>query len=166
MPSASANVSATTTNAVGGTSASLWAVVLLALASVGCGSLHGPSVDFTAPEVVGRAVDATTGAPVRNARVGRILYSPRRPGGEYRKGGEELLYLQSFASTDADGRFRLASQKAALLFRFGDFSLNLRLAIQGSRHQSWLTNYPVSVLGTNDVAPPRIDAGEIRLDPR
>lgn len=138
----------------------------LALATAGCGSLHGPAIDFTAPEVTGRAIDARTGAPVRNARVGRILYNPRQPGGDYRKGGEELLYLQSFGSTDADGRFRLRSQKAAMLFRLGDFSLNLRLAIQGARHQAWQTNYPLSVLGTNDLVPPRIDAGEIRLEPR
>jgi hypothetical protein len=40
------------------------ALVAIALLATGCGSLHGPSLDVTAPRLVGRAVDARTAQPV------------------------------------------------------------------------------------------------------
>lgn len=41
-------------------------------------------------------------------------------------------------------------QRAALLFRFGEMPLNLRLAIQAGGHTGWTTNYPLAALGTNE----------------
>jgi hypothetical protein len=142
-------------------------VISLCLLMTGCGSIGGPSIEFTAPRITGKAVDALTGTPIRGARVGRTVYTWKGPGGEFRKAGEEMLLLQSLTYTDKNGDFNLASKRAAMLFRFGDDSLNLRLVIQSWKYQTWMTNYSVSNLSTNRESPePHLDPGEIPLIPR
>jgi hypothetical protein len=141
------------------------ALVAIALLATGCGSLHGPSLDVTAPRLVGRAVDARTGQPVTHARVGRRLSGWRSATGGFPRGAEELLLLQDEVRTGGDGRFVLAGRSVALLFSLGDPGLDLDLSIRHGAYRAWRTNYPISALA-NDPTEARIDAGEIRLDPR
>jgi hypothetical protein len=141
----------------------LLATVLLTAS--GCGSLHGPSLDVTAPRIVGRAVDAQTGQPVAHARVGRRLSGWRGATGGFPRGAEELLLLQDEVRTGKDGRFTLAGRRVALLFSLRDPGLDLDLSIRHGAYQAWHTNYPISALA-NDPTEARIDAGDLRLDPR
>ena len=116
---------------------------------------------------LGSVVDAGTGEPVRGVRVGRTLYTWKGPGGEFLKGGEELLLQQTYTRTDADGRFELPSRRAALLLRFGDYSMNMRLVLQRQGYVAWRTNFPMAALGTNQPGPePRIETGAIRMQRR
>ena len=136
--------------------------LLLAPGFTGCDSLHGPSIDVTAPRIVGRAVDADSGAPVAGARVGRRLSGWRYPTGGFPRGAEEFLILQDEVRTGRDGRFQLPPKQVALLFSIGDPGLQLGLEIRHSRHVGWKTNYTVGAL-SQDPAEPRIDAGDIPL---
>lgn len=139
----------------------------VALTLVGCGSVGGPGIDYTSPRVMGSVVDAGTGEPVRGVRVGRTLYTWKGPGGEFLKGGEELLLQQTYTRTDAEGRFELPSRRAALLLRFGDYSMNMRLVLQRQGYVAWRTNFPMAALGTNQPGPePRIETGAIRMQRR
>jgi hypothetical protein len=116
---------------------------------------------------VGKVVDAESGQPVKSVRVGRTLYSWKGPGGEFLKGAEELMLQKTFARTDAAGVFDLPSRRAALLFRFGDYSLNMRLVLQKQGYIAWRTNYPMAALSTNQPGPePFIDTGKIQLHRR
>lgn len=139
----------------------------LALAAVlftGCDTLSGPSIDFTSPRIVGKAVDARTGEPIKGARVGRAIYTWRGPGGEFRKGAEDLLLQETYTRTDAQGEFNLPSRRSALLFRFGDYSLNMKLVLQKSGYIHWQTNFPMAALSTNAPGPePRIEPVTIPL---
>ena len=69
--------------------------------------------------------------------------------------------------TGADGRFELPSRQAALLLRFGDYSMNMRLVLQRQGYVAWRTNFPMAALGTNQPGPePRIETGAIRMQRR
>ena len=139
--------------------------MLASLWICGCGSVGGPSLDFTAPRVSGQVLDAETGRPVARARVGRTLWTHRRATGGFLKAAEEQALRQDFASTDASGRFVLPEQRVALLFSLGETRPNLRLAVSHSRHLPWTTNYPMSALG-NDPKRPSLDAGSVLLEQR
>lgn len=133
----------------------------------GCGSIGGPGIDYTSPRVTGQAVDAGTGEPMKGVRVGRLLYTWKGPGGEFLKGGEELMLQQTYTRTDAEGRFDLPSRRAALLFRFGDYSMNMRLVLQKQGYVAWRTNFPMAALSTNQPGPePRIEPGLIQMQRR
>lgn len=104
---------------------------------------------------------------MKGVRVGRMLYTWKGPGGEFLKGGEELMLQQTFTRTDGEGRFDLPSRRAALLFRFGDYSMNLRLVLQKQGYVAWRTNFPVAALSTNQPGPePLIETGTLRLQRR
>lgn len=141
---------------------SCWVGVLLC---AGCESFNGPGIDYAAPRVTGRVVDDSSGRPVRYARVGRKLWTWRKGTGEFLKGGEQLLLMQEYSRTDADGSFTLPSKQVALLFSFGEVALNLNLTVQRGGYAPWQTNFPVSALSTNSPVL-ELDAGEVRLHPR
>lgn len=145
-----------------------WKLVSLggALACLaGCESFNGPGIDYTAPRVTGRVLDDSSGQPIRFARVGRKLWTWRKGGGEFLKGGEETLLLQECARTDAGGNFTLPSKQVALLFSFGEVPLNLKVTAQHGGFVPWQTNFPITSLATNS-ATLRLDAGEVRLRAR
>jgi hypothetical protein len=137
----------------------------LLLAATGCGGVHGPSLEVSAPRVEGRAVDSLAGTPVARARVARSLAAWRLPTGGFPRGAEEFLVLQDEVRTGPDGRFALSGRRVALLFSIGDPGLNLGLAVRHGRYRPWQTNYPMSSLAL-DPREPRIDAGDIPLTPR
>ncbi len=141
------------------------APMLASLLICGCGSVGGPSLDFTAPRVSGRVLDAETGEPVPRAMVGRTLWTLRHPTGGFLRAAEEQVLRQDFATTDASGRFVLPEQRVALLFSLGETRPNLRLAVSHSRHLPWTTNYPMSAL-EKDPRRPTLDAGGVLLVPR
>jgi hypothetical protein len=145
-----------------------WFVAVLAAAIVtGCDSFHGPGVEYTAPKISGRLVDDKTGQPVVNARVGRQKELFKPTPGEWRKGGEDLLRQHDYVRTDADGRFVLPSEHAALLFWFGDIGMNLDLATQHRRYGLVETNLPYSAIVTNSASGElEVPAGDWRLSPR
>jgi hypothetical protein len=140
-------------------------MMAIALAGGGCGSLNGPSIDYTAPKVTGRVVNETNGAPVAYARVGRRLFTWRKPGGEFMKGGEELTGWQDYARTSRNGEFTLPRQQVALLFSFGDLGVNLNLSVQHGGYHAWQTNFPLAALSTNNPQP-EIEGVEVRLRPK
>jgi hypothetical protein len=138
------------------------AAALLALTWAGCESFHGPGIDYTAPRVTGRVVDADSGAPVRNARVGRQLWKWRGPTGEFLKGGEEQVLAVDFERTGRDGAFTLPAKQVALLFGWGEVPLNLRLNVQHGTYLTWQTNFPIAALSTNSERL-ELPAGDIQL---
>ncbi len=123
--------------------------VALALLGAGCDSFRGPGIDYTAPRVTGRVIDADTGAPVRNARVGRQVWKWRGSTGEFLKGGEEQVLAADFERTARDGTFTLPPKQVALLFGWGEVPLNLRLTVQHGTYLAWQTNFPTTALSTN-----------------
>ncbi|HTI69477.1 MAG TPA: hypothetical protein VMF06_05905 [Candidatus Limnocylindria bacterium] len=133
--------------------------VSLAAAMAGCDTLHGPGVEYTAPKVSGQLIDDKTGEAVVNARVGRRSELLRPPVGVWRKGGEDLVQQHEFVRTDAQGQFELPSERAILLFRFGDTPLNLDLATQHRKYGRAETNLPYSGLRTN------VTSGELEVAP-
>lgn len=136
--------------------------VALALSGAGCDSFRGPGIDYTAPRVTGRVIDAETGAPVRNARVGRQLWKWRGPTGEFLKGGEEQVLAADFERSDRDGKFTLPPKQVALLFGWGEVPLNLRLTVQHGAYIAWQTNFPTAALSTNSERL-EVPAGEVVL---
>ena len=123
--------------------------VAFALSGAGCDSFRGPGIDYTAPRVTGRVIDSDTGAPVRNARVGRQLWKWRGSTGEFLKGGEEQVLAADFERTARDGTFTLPPKQVALLFGWGEVPLNLRLTVQHGSYLAWQTNFPIAALSTN-----------------
>ena len=122
---------------------------LLGLAVAGCDTFRGPGIDYTAPRITGRVIDAEGGAPVRNARVGRQIWRWRGGTGEFLKGAEEMVLSHDFVRTGRDGAFDLPPRQVALLFAWGETPLNTRLTIQHGGFIRWQTNYPLSALSTN-----------------
>ena len=125
----------------------------------GCDTVHGPGVEYTAPHVTGQLIDEKTGKPVANARVGRRSELLHPPAGVWPKGGQDLLGQHEFVRTDASGHFELPSERALLLFHFGDSPLNLDLATQHRKYGLIETNLPYATLATNR------SSGELEVPP-
>lgn len=141
------------------------AIVAAASLVSGCGSLSGPSLDFVAPRIDGRVLDAESGQPVRNALVGRKLWTWRQSTGGFLKAGEETVLREDYVRTGSYGEFALPSKRVALLFSIGDVGLNTGLSVQHGKYLPWRTNFPISVLSSN-VPVPTVENGEVRLTPK
>lgn len=144
---------------------SLAAVAMAATLAAGCGTLSGPSLDFVAPAISGRIVDSDTGRPVRNAMVGRKLWTWRQSTGGFLKAGEEMVLREDYVRTGTDGAFELPAKRMALLFSIGDAGLNTALSVQHGAYLAWRTNFPMSALSSNAPAP-TIGHGDILLTPK
>ncbi len=121
----------------------------LALIAGGCDTFRGPGIDYTAPRITGRVIDGKDGAPVRNARVGRQIWTWRGGTGEFLKGAEEMVLSHDYVRTGRDGAFDLPPRQVALLFAWGETPLNTRLTVQHGSFIRWQTNFPIGSLSTN-----------------
>ena len=145
---------------------SLCLLGLLLLVGAGCSSLTGPNQEYTAPAVVGRVLDATTGQPLASVRVNRYAGKPppRDPFPE--KSGEQSL-KPSPAMTDAQGRFILPAEKAAHLIFTPSRPMMITLIVGRQNYQTLRTNLDLVVVKpTKTSHGPEINAGDLRLWPQ
>ena len=136
-------------------------LILCGAAVAGCKSgFWGP---YVAPCVQGRVLDAGTGRPLAGAKVSRTR--PPERGGQSLKGGE-LLMRKPDIQTDANGCFRMGSERVLTLFRFGGWD-SVRLFVQRPGYVTLQTNYSgASLQVTNTLSDePLVETGDILLQP-
>jgi hypothetical protein len=142
--------------------------VLLAASWAGCSTLRGPHQTYDSPRVIGRVLDAQTLQPVARALVrrGHPGESATQRRLSDRKGAEELLEPTG-AETDADGWFRLTSQKSFYVLTVRGRTLSARLVVEHPDYRTLATNVTGGVTGEATPArEPVADAGNLFLQPK
>lgn len=140
----------------------------LAGALLGCSSLRGPHQEFLAPRVVGRVLDARTGAPVPNARVrhlaetGASAYEALPD-----QRGAQRLVESTGVRTDRQGWFNLPAHKGLfLLLHHGSGSFGSIIVEHPAYHtlRTNVTAHPAASVQTE--RGPAADAGDLLLQPK
>jgi hypothetical protein len=142
----------------------LWG--LLVFVGSGCSSLTGPNQEYTAPAIVGRVLDATTGQPLASVRVNRYAGKPPAKDHFQEKSAAQSL-KPSPAITDAQGRFALPAEKAAHLIFTPTKPMMITLVAGRQHYQTLRTNLDLVVVKPTKTAHgPEINAGDLRLWPQ
>jgi hypothetical protein len=133
----------------------------------GCSSLEGPHVEYDAPRVIGRVLDAETGRPVHRAGVQRWVQPKPQTSAQPGKGATRLR-SRPVSYTDQEGRFVVPAIKSAyFLFGHGGVAFDATLAIGHPDYLNLVTNLTGAKLPKGkEKGPPEIEAGEIRLEPK
>jgi hypothetical protein len=124
---------------------------------------YSPS-KHTAPRIIGQVVDASTHQPIVRAAVNRTTGRPRPNPLEPERGGQFLL-RPATAYTDKQGRFALASERALLLFRKGDW-YQAQITVEHGKYLSLKTNYTVADATDSPSGEPVVDTGVLLLTPK
>jgi hypothetical protein len=136
-------------------------LVCISIILSGCQS--GKLTHYTSPEVTGRVLAADTRQPLANATVqlgeANAFVSSSPP-----KGGQ-LLMQTGMVSTDADGRFVLASKSVFAVFRQPSW-WSVPVTFSHSGYEMFQTNYTGSnVASHSDAGAPVVNAGDVLLKP-
>jgi threonine dehydrogenase-like Zn-dependent dehydrogenase len=140
----------------------------MGLMLLGCSSLRGPHQAYLAPRVVGRVVDARTGAPVPNARVRHVQQtSPSAAEALSDQRGAQRLLQTTGVQTDRQGWFNLPAQKGLfLLFGHGSGWFGT-IVVEHPAYQTLRTNVTVNpAASTQSRRGPAVDAGDLMLEPK
>jgi hypothetical protein len=133
----------------------------------GCSSLEGPHVEYDAPRVIGRVLDAETGKPIRRATVQRWVQPKLQSSAQPEKGATRL-WSKPVSYTDEQGRLVVPAIKSAyFLFGHGGLASGAAIAIHHADYVDLVTNLTGAKLPEGKgKGPPEIDAGDIRLAPQ
>jgi hypothetical protein len=113
--------------------------------------------------VEGQVIAADTGRPLPGVKVTRGKTGRDPQAGWPPKGGE-LMMRKPPSLTDAEGRFRLASERVLSIVRGAGWN-DIRLIFELASYQRLQTNYSGN-LATNDAGgEPLLDAGVVCLRP-
>lgn len=144
---------------------SLCGLVALGL---GCSSVRGPHQEYLAPRVVGRVLDARTGAPVPNARVRHLPSSSAAlPEAMPEARGASRLIETAGVRTDRQGWFDLPAHKGLfLLFHHGSGSFGTIIVEHPAYHtlRTNVTANPAASVRTD--RGPAADVGNLMLQPK
>ena len=143
-----------------------WLAWCLFLGVAGCSSLRGPHVEYDAPRVTGRVVDAETDQPIHRASIRRWAQPPVRSSAEPEKGATRLR-SEPVTYTDEAGRFVVPPKRSAyLLFGHGGAAFSAPLVIRHPNYVGLATNLTGAKFPAEGKSgPPVIEAGDLRLVP-
>lgn len=135
---------------------------------MGCSSVRGPHQEYLAPRVVGRVLDARSGAPVFKARVRHVLEA----GAQVREAvpeqrGAQRLLQSAEVQTDRQGWFSLPGHKGFfLLFQRGGGYFG-SIVVEHPAYHTLRTNVTANpAANVQTRRGPAADAGDLRLEPK
>jgi hypothetical protein len=138
--------------------------ILLAITGLlltGCSSFQVQ--EYVSPETSGRVLDAATRQPIEHAVIRRGSSDNDNSSALSEKGGQQML-AQDQTRSNKDGLFRLNAQKDVLTFGGGAYGAGLTFL--HSDYETLRTNFPAKlIVRLNPKGPPRLDTGDIFLQP-